>query len=320
MIDEKIFPDVEIARHVRLARIIQTKARGEQHHISVAAKHWTRGAGTGDASANGAIETLHAFGVGEVILHRAVDAGHGIEITGEPAVVLGDEFLNKPCACGRRSAGEFGPRFFGARAAGSDGFAAADLEHGSVEIEYVGIDFQARSGNRVAQSLRGFGVEFRKAEIEAAERGIRKEEIDKLAGGFFLGGAPIVDGVENRNARWMVIEHERTIGAERLFELGERESGIDGEERSGGVDGFEHHVGTAAAAHAVAEDAQNVAGFGGLASLNANHFLFAAEAVELAGLRKIADDQFQILGLLQRFVGPRGLIAVRDYVAGERGQ
>ena len=37
-------------------------------------------------------------------------------------------------------------------------------------------------------------------------------------------------------------------------------------------------------------------------------------------LGEVADDQLQVLGLIQRFVGARGLVAVGDDVARERSQ
>ena len=320
MVDEEVFPEVEVAGDVRLAILIEAQAGGEQHHIGVAAEDGARGAGAGDLAANGVVETLHALGVGEVILDGTVDAGEGVVIAGEPTVVLGDQLFEESGAGGGLRAGELGPGFFGVRAAGDDGLASADLEHGSVKIDDVRIDFQARGGDGFAQIGGGFGIELGKAEIEAAQGRIGEKEVDKLAGSFVLGGAPVIDGIEHRNAGGVVIEHERPVGAERGFELGERESGVDGEECSGGVDGFEDDVRAAAAAHAVAEDAQNVAGLGGLAGLDTDDLVFAAEGIEFAGLGEIADDELQILGLIEGLVRAGGLIAVGDDVAREGGE
>ncbi len=74
VIDEEIFPDIEVAGYVRLAVLIETKARGEQHHIGVAAEHGAGGTGSGDFPSNRLVEALQTFGLAEIIFGRTVDA------------------------------------------------------------------------------------------------------------------------------------------------------------------------------------------------------------------------------------------------------
>src|SRR5580698_8399540 len=56
VVDEKVFPDIEVAGYVRFSVLIQTETRGEQHHIGVAAKYGTGRTGAGDFPANGRVE------------------------------------------------------------------------------------------------------------------------------------------------------------------------------------------------------------------------------------------------------------------------
>ena len=88
----------------------------------------------------------------------------------------------------------------------------------------------------------------------------RREKVDEIGALPVLGGEPVLRSVQNRNLGGFVIVGERAVGAQALFEFGEREAGIDGQKRARGVHGFQHHVAAAAAAHAVAENAQQFAG------------------------------------------------------------
>ena len=84
----------------------------------------------------------------------------------------------------------------------------------------------------------------------------------------------------------MIIQRERPVGAQRFFEIGKREAGIDGEKRARRVDRFEHQVRTAAAAHAIAENAQQIAGLGGFAHLDVHDLVQARKFFDLARLRR----------------------------------
>ena len=123
------------------------------------------GPGRGDAPANGGVEALHADGIGEVVLHRAVNAGKSVVEAGEPAVVLRHQFVEELSALIGRGAGEFGPSCCGALAARDDGLAAADLEHAAEEIQHVREDLEARERDRVAHGVGGLGVQFGEAEV-----------------------------------------------------------------------------------------------------------------------------------------------------------
>ena len=68
-----------------------------------------------------------------------------------------------------------------------------------------------------------------------------------------------------------------------------REAGIGGEEGARGIDRFEHHFTAAAAAHAIAQNAQQLAGVRRIAGLDLDDFVGAGQLFELARLREIAD-------------------------------
>ena len=109
MVDEEVLPDFQAAGDVRLAVGIQAQPRGEQHHVGVGAEHRPRRTGTGDAAAHGGVEALHARRIGEVLLHRAVDAGQRVVEAGQPAIVLGHQLVEERGALIGRSAGQLGP-------------------------------------------------------------------------------------------------------------------------------------------------------------------------------------------------------------------
>ena len=81
----------------------------------------------------------------------------------------------------------------------------------------------------------------------------------KFAPSFSFGPAPVFRSEEHRHLRGMEIVGERAVGAQRLLQFVDREAGIGGEEGAHRVDGLQHHFAAAAAAHAEAEDAQQLA-------------------------------------------------------------
>ncbi|MGC4048747.1 MAG: hypothetical protein QM757_04405 [Paludibaculum sp.] len=110
---------------------------------------------------------------------------------------------------------------------------------------------------------------------------------------------------------------EGPVGAQSLFEVGEGEAGIHGQEGACGVDCFQDDIAAAAAAHAEAEDAEKFTRLGGIAVLDLDDFGVAGEAVEFAGLAKVADDELEVFGGLEGIAAADGLVAVGDDVAGE---
>ena len=118
----------------------------------------------------------------------------------------------------------------------------------------------------------------------------------------------------------MEIVAERVIGAQRLLQVVQREAGIGGQKGARGVDGFEHDFTAAAAAHAEAQDAEQFAGSGRFAVVDLDGARLAGQLFELARLREVAMHQLEVLGLFQRFVVVRGLIAVGDDVTRQRRQ
>ena len=138
MIDEQVLPDIQAAGDVRLAVGVDAQPRGEQHHVGVGAEDRTRRTGTGDAAAHRGVEALHARGVGQVILHRTLNARQGVVEAGEPAIVLGHQLVEERGALVGRCAGKFGPRRPRTRwPPGHHGLAVANLEHAAEEIEHV---------------------------------------------------------------------------------------------------------------------------------------------------------------------------------------
>ena len=101
---------------------IEPQAGGEQQHVGVGAEHRASRPGTGYFAADSLVETFHALGLGEVILDGAIgrvvgDAGKGVEIAGQPAIVLGNQAFEKRTGLIGRNTDQVGPGFFRARAA-----------------------------------------------------------------------------------------------------------------------------------------------------------------------------------------------------------
>src|SRR5580658_11143454 len=100
MFNEQSAPYVQAAGYVRLAIRIQAQPRSQQHHVGVGAEHRTRRARAGDFSSDGGIKSLHALRVCKIILNRPVrraiaDAGDGVEIASQPAVVPDNQALKE---------------------------------------------------------------------------------------------------------------------------------------------------------------------------------------------------------------------------------
>ena len=291
--------------------------------MSVLARKTGRaGTGTGDAAAHGGVEALHAHRIGEVILHRALDAGQGVVEAGQPAIVLGHELVEERGALIGRGAGQLPPCGGGALAARNHGLAVADFEHAAEEIEHVRVGLQARHAGDLANGLSGVRVQLGKAQIEAAGGGVGDEVLDEIGGilVLVLGTAPIL-GTEHHGDRGGVeIVGERAIGAQRLFQIVERKPGVRGEEGARRIDGFEHHFTAAAAAHAEAEDAQQFAGSGRFAGIDFDGASLAGQLFQFARLREVAVDQLEVLGLFERFVIVGRLVAVGYDVARQCGK
>src|ERR1035438_6485783 len=96
MFDEQSAPDLQAARNMRLSVRIKAQPRSEQHHVGIGAENRARRAGAGNLATDGLIEALQTVGISEIIQHRSVggiirDSLEGIEVAGQPAVVLGDQ-------------------------------------------------------------------------------------------------------------------------------------------------------------------------------------------------------------------------------------
>ncbi len=151
MIRKQVLPDLQAAGDVHAAIRIDPQAGGQQHHIGVGAEDRTGRTRAGHLSADRRIEALHARGLGQVCLHRTVDARQRIEVAGQPAIVPCGQLFQKHGALVGRRAGQFGPDHHGAGSSGHDGLAIADLEHAAKEIQHV----------RVGPSRRGIGMPLR---------------------------------------------------------------------------------------------------------------------------------------------------------------
>ena len=90
---------------------------------------------------------------------------------------------------------------------------------------------------------------------------------------FSFGVQPVIRRVQDGRLRGMIVVGKRLVGAQRLFQFGQRKSGIGGEEGARRVDGFQHHFAAAAAAHAEAEHAQQIVGLRRFAARDPDHFV-----------------------------------------------
>ena len=70
---------------------------------------------------------------------------------------------------------------------------------------------------------------------------------------------PIFLRIEDRNLSGLEVVGERPVGAEVLFQLGQRKAGIDSQEGARGVERFEHHFAAAATAHPISKHAEQLA-------------------------------------------------------------
>ncbi len=98
-------------------------------------------------------------------------------------------------------------------------------------------------------------------------------------------------------------------------------SEVGGDKGARRVHGFKHYFAAAAAAHPIAEGAQQVVGLSGFAGLNPDDFVRAGESiVELARLGQIPANELEVFGLFQFLVGVRSLVTVHHHIAGEGGK
>ena len=271
MLDEEILPDFQAAREYAACRSASTRSRVVSSIMSVLERNTGRaGPGLVTLPAHRRVEALHALRVGQVVLHRAVRCAQRVEELASQPSSLAISFSKNAAPLSGATPSQFGPRLPRARAAGHHGLAVADLEHAAEEIQHVRIGLEPRHGHGLAQLLGGLRVELGEAQVQPAERGIGEEVVDELAG-FSLSLALAASNRRRKSTGTAVgvkVVAERPVGAQRLLQLGQREAGIDGEEGARGVDGFEHHFAAAAAAHAEAEDAQQLAGLRRLAGLD----------------------------------------------------
>ena len=201
VIGEKPLPDFQASWKMRLAVRIQAQPGGQQQHVGIGPEYRPGRTRAGDLAMNSRIESLQTFGLRQVVLHRAFDAGERVEVTGQPPVVARDQPLKESRALIRANASvQIGPLFLAARAARNHGFPFTDLEHAAEEIEDVRIDLEPRRGERLAQLLGRPGIQFGQGHIQPAQGGIAQEVVDKLALVFvwsriFCGRLPVIGRV-----------------------------------------------------------------------------------------------------------------------------
>ena len=93
--NKKVSPDFDAAGNHQAAARIRAQARGEQHHVGVRPEDRACRSRAGDPAAHCHVEALHAGGIGEVLLHRTVDASQRVEQTGHPAIILGNQLVEE---------------------------------------------------------------------------------------------------------------------------------------------------------------------------------------------------------------------------------
>ena len=177
------------------------------------------------------------------------------------------------------------------------------------------------NGTAFAEALGGLAVQLGKAQIEPADRRVGDEALDEIGRRLILRtGHPVLRTEQHRHRGGVEIVGEGPVGAQRLLQVVQREAGIGGEEGAGGVDGFQHHLRAAAAAHAEAQDAQQVGHVGRIAACDLDDLPVAGQLVQFARLRKVAVHQLQVLGRFQGLVAVRRLVAVGHHVARQGGK
>ncbi len=147
------------------------------------------------------------------------------------------------------------------------------------------VGLQVSIGVGLFEGVGGLAVELGKAEIEAASGGIADEGFDEARRlGVLHVGHPVFGAEKYRYLRRMVVVGEWPVGAQRVFELVDREAGIGCEKRARGVHRLEHHFRTASAAHAETKHAEEIGHVWRVAALHFDDVFFVGQLFQLMRL------------------------------------
>ncbi len=91
LLAENLPPGIEIPRNVGIAVGLPTDTSYQKHEAGVRAKHAGCGVRGGVLSAKRFVVAAQLANFGEMRLLKRVDAGQGVEVSGQPAVVLSEQ-------------------------------------------------------------------------------------------------------------------------------------------------------------------------------------------------------------------------------------
>ena len=198
--------------------------------------------------------------------------------------------------------------------------AIAQPQHPPKEVEYMREG--SHSGHRHSGShlFSGIGIQLHNAEVKAAERWVGQKGVDQLAGELLLRRQPVFRPVEDFHPRRRKIQLKRPVAAQRLFEFGQREPRVDGQECTRGVYRLKDDLAATPAPHAEAQDSEKVRRLRRLALFNFEDSPRTRKSLQFPCLADVAEDQFQVLGLLQTLAAAHRLVAAGDDVARQCGE
>ncbi len=310
---EDVAPCLEVSGNVGLTVGFPFEASKEDEQLGSLTEDSAGGRRKEVGSAEVVVEALEASVFEEVLALGVADAGEDVEVDGQPAIVFGEEVGDELTWVFGAGSGEIFPTDLGPGTSGNDDAVVTNGDLAAVEVESSGVGKEASESRRSDQGGSGFGVVFGESPVEASDEGIVDEEIDEAGVAFFLAraeGDPVALVKEHRDARGWIGIGERHSLLECLLEIGERESGVDGEEGSFGICGFEEEVFLSACfAQAIAEDLNEGAGV--VAVSDAEGLRRAGEDLKLACLLDVAIDQTEVLG------GSVALVALHEDIAGQ---
>ena len=183
------------------------------------------------------------------------------------------------------------------RTTGNQQSSGSNAEFRSVEVQNVGIGQQSLQPDGALQEEAGLRIDFGERPVQTGHFRIVGQDIQQILTGEFprsAGVGPVGPPQQYRDLRRRVGIYEGFVGLQRLFEAGERKTGVDGDESPLRIESDESSVWASAwVAQSVAKHLKQRPRF--RAMIDSNLAVRAGEGLEFPRLAYIPLQQNQEL-------------------------
>src|ERR1700676_892676 len=246
---ENISPHFEIPWDKRIAPALHPESSDQKQERGCRSIKTPGRRGRGIRRTQSRIKKPQPVGLRKICLLNSTYPRKYVEICGQPAFILGQQFRYKRGGGLRARSYQILPCSLCRRSSGYDDSAPTDAEVSSVEIKHRGVGKQLSQPNRVLQRLAGFRLDSREGPIQPRHCRIVQECVQQVPAVFFevlsARVGPVTFGEEYWHRGRGVRIFKGFTPLQRLLQFGKGEAGINRQKSPFGILCLQGHFGLA---------------------------------------------------------------------------